>query len=162
MKRILMLCCAVLLLGQTMAFAHEMPDEEMRLGGIAAGDTLGYVKMIFGDPSSKNGFDSTDYHMMLYMYSPTFMVEGLTPKTNPLSEQEMCVCNIILKDNSLMTPSGISVGTAYENVFAMFGKSSRESHIRGTNSYYYNGNGKYIAFIVDDKGIITSIVVAGN
>lgn len=160
MKRLLMICFAVLLLCQATVFAHEMPDDEMYLGGITAGVTLGYVKNIFGIPQQKIPSESPQYRFMVYTYPPSVVVHAETLKDNPSSEEEMIVSSINVKDNSLTTPSGITVGTPYDSIKTMFGECSREFQSRNKMVYFYQGNGKHIAFVVDKNGIISAITVS--
>lgn len=172
MKRILMLCCAVLLLFQTVAFAKSgpvkqtIPEEEMYIGGIGLQATLGYVKSIYGEPAEKKG-ENDPYNLLnyniIFNYSPSFTVYGITGRRqkNRQEENDVRVWGIVIKDNSLTTPSGLTVGMPYKAVVDLFGEVPAKRTAKGDTYYeygiYYQGGDTTLNFHVDEVGNITMI-----
>ncbi len=172
MKRILMICFAVLMLCQATTFAaptsHFIPKEELSIGGISLECTLGYVKKIYGEPTevirtehkTNSGKIGTIYYIQ-YNYSDTFFVTGTLSDRKPQEEDDARIITIFIKDNSLSTPSGFKVGMPYSAVAEMFGKERKITR-QGITFYGYapdRGGWNNINFHVDDKDIITAITV---
>lgn len=158
MRKILLILGLTILLCQSVAFAHWMPREEMYVGGVGAGCTLGYVKSVYGEPKEKHWFNTDGVRGVTYEYSDTFSVTGRTGNQDPRAEDDLIVVGFSLKDNSLSTPSGLTVGIHYETVAGMFGRVEK-STFDGRISYSYPATQFPIemTFYVDDKGIITEI-----
>lgn len=172
MKRILLLCFVVLLLCQTVAFAKSepikqtIPKEEMYIGGIGLHATLGYVKSIYGEPAEKKG-ENDQYNLLNYNiflnYSPNFIVYGVTGRRqkNRKEEDDVRVWGVVIKDNSLTTPSGIAVGMPYKAVVDLFGETPEKRTAKGgvyhEYGIYYQGGESTMSFHVDEVGIITMI-----
>ncbi len=161
MKRIFILMTGLLFAFQAIAFAHTMPREEMYVGGIGSGCSLGYVKSVYGEPKGKNWFDSYGVKGVTYVYSAAFHVTGWTSSKNPSAEDDILVAGFTLKDNSLSTPSGITVGMPYQKVVEKFGEVKKYTY-NGKNFYAYvtqntDGPAVQISFYVDEKGTITEI-----
>lgn len=146
------------LLMSSVAFAHNMPREEMYVGGVGAGCTLGYVKDIYGEPIEKSDFSTQWLHLVTYKYSESFSITGRCFANENLPENEMLVAGFVLKDNSLSTPSGIQVGSSYEEVIQKFG-SGEDVKINGKMYYCFNAPNSAVemSFVVDDNNIITEI-----
>ena len=158
LRKIILIIGLAVLLGQSVAFAHWMPREEMYVGGVGAGCTLGYVKSVYGEPKEKWWFNSDGVRGVTYKYSDTFSVTGRTGNQDSRAEDDLMVVGFSLKDSSLATPSGLTVGIPYETVAGMFGRVEK-STIRGRISYSYPAPKSpiEITFYVDGKGIITEI-----
>ena len=77
---------------------------------------------------------------------------------NTPSNTENLFVSFALKDNSLATPSGIRVGTPYQEVVQKFG-SGDVVHISGQTYYCYTAphSAVEMSFVVDAKNIITEI-----
>lgn len=163
MKRILMICFAVLFLCQATAFAHTMTDEEMCIGGISLGCAMSYVESIYGMPQNKQWIEEREARRIIkyviYKYSPTFQVIGRAKK-NDDAEQDMFVDDVSISDNSLSTSSGITVGMPYSTVVETFGEGRKWSVPDGKTAYSYRGHGHgTIDFRVNSDGIITDILL---
>lgn len=158
MKRMILVLGLVLLLCQSLVFAHWMPREEMYVGGIGAGCTLGYVKSVYGEPKEKKWFHSDGVRGVTYIYSDAFSVIGRTGGNDPREEDDLLVVSFSLKDNSLATPSGLTVGMPYETVAGMFGRVEKSTFYgRISYSYAVPKSPVELTFYVDDKDIITEI-----
>ena len=164
MKRIWMICFAVLLLCQATVFAkHNIPEEEFCIGGITPGCTFEYVKNIYGEPNKKDWQEDwshakTPHYYLTYDYAPSLLVTGLPREKSLHGELETTVQFITLKDNSLSTPSGLTVGMSYQIVVDMFGEGVKRTY-KG-NTWYSYGMGRSafaMLFFVDGNGIITKI-----
>ena len=167
MKRILMLCCAVLLINQTMAFAgSQLPKEELYLGGLHVGYPMGYVKSLYGEPPQKKWQEDrrhprTVVYYITYEYSPTFRVIGRTTKGQSYEdEQNARVYSVSIKDNSLSTPSGIAVGMPYRAVAELFGETKKMTFPDGQDFYMYSFRGSDMYFDVNAEVIITEIHIS--
>ena len=158
MKRILLILSVALLIGQSIAFAHWMPKEEMYVGGVGAGCSLGYVKSVYGEPIEKRWFNSDGVRGVTYIYSDAFSITGRTGNIDPREEDDLIVVGFSLKDNSLATPHGLTVGILYETVEGMFG-SVEKSTYNGRTFYAYEAPNSAVelTFYVDDRGIVTEI-----
>lgn len=161
MKRILMLCCAVLLFCQTVAFAHEMPDEEMYIGGITVGDTLGYAKLIMGAPEQIIRQKYTEKRDVEYLYShEKLLVRGEMEWEKKVEEDDLIIWNISIHDNQWTTPSGMTTGMPYAEVVALFGESSKVHRTMKHEMHLYKGQKRNMSFFVDSQtGLISSIGV---
>lgn len=169
MKRILMLCFAVLLLCQATAFASNyIPKEELCIGGISLDCTLGYVKEIYGEPkevtwkeTGKAGSKMGISYYITYKYSDAFVVDGKLSERQSGGEDEARIVAISIKDNSLSTPSGFTVGMPYAVVAEMFGERPKVTRQGMTfHKYAPDISGiRGINFHVDDAETITAITV---
>ncbi len=172
MKRLLMICFAVLMLCQATAFAantpHFIPKEELCIGGISLDCTLGYVKEIYGEPKEvtwkekgKAGSKMGIVYYIMYKYSDTFIVEGKLSEQDSQGENGARIVSIYIQDNSLSTPSGITVGMPYSAVVDMFGERHQMTY-NGRVWYPYaqdRAGIRLINFYVDDTNTITAINV---
>ena len=161
MKRILMLGCIVLLLCQTVAFAHEMPDEEMYISGITVGDTLGYAKMIFGNPEQVQRQPYTEKRDIGYLYlSDGLQIRGETEWRNTIDEDDLIIWNVFANNEKWETPSGIRVGMPYTKVVELFGEGRLMYHSHRNKPYEYKGQSKTLSIFVDPQNdLIKSISV---
>ncbi len=164
MKRILMLCCAVLLLFQTVTFAYQMPIEEIGIGGLRLGCTPGYVKSLYGTPQKVEWDNGKVLH---YTYTVPSALSVAFYGRGSLVEED-CVCiHIQVEDDSIATPSGFAVGTPYQDVLDMCGEVPPliYQHNNGQPLYLYlcdQAQNAKIQFKTDDKGIITQIILYGS
>ena len=146
------------LLVSSVALAHSMTREEMYVGGVGPGCTLGYVQEVYGEPMDKKEFADNWIHVVTYIYSENFSVTGRYMTGDDIPEKDINVTGFTLKDNSLATPSGIRVGTPYQEVVQKFG-SGDVVHISGKTYYCYTAphSAVEMSFVVDAKNIITEI-----
>ena len=169
MKRILMICFAVLLFCQATAFAANfIPKEELCIGGINLDCTLGYVKEIYGEPkeviweeTGKSGSKMGIIYYITYKYSDAFFVTGKLSERESHGEDDTRIVSICIKDNSLATPSGIAVGMPYATVAKLFGERHKTTY-KDASFYEYQQDRagiRMIHFYVDDAEIITEISV---
>ncbi len=166
MKRIMMLCCAVLLLFQTTAFTKgrgmsNLPPEEMCIGGIARGCPMGYVKTILGEPqeiiSEDDKYDKLA-HNIIYKYPNGLIVWGvLGRRRETRSEDETPVWGVTLKNSDYTTPSGFTVGMPYKVVDELYGGVSPQPNKDGQQVYAYINIMDSMRFYVNNEGIITMI-----
>ena len=136
-----------------------MPREEMYVGGVGHGCTLGYVKKIYGEPLERKIFDGVDIHGSTWIYSKYFSVTGRTSQ-EAIAEEDLPVVGFSLKNNSLSTPSGLTVGMNYNEVVKLFGRGELYEY-DGRRGYFYvpaySGEPMTLTFYVDDAGTITEI-----
>lgn len=170
MKRILLFCYLVLILCQATAFAKEViiPKEELCIGGVNLDCTLGYVKEIYGEPKEvirkeegRSGTKMGRTCYITYVYSDTFKVTGKKGEREPGGEDDARVVAVFIKDNSLSTPSGFTVGMPYAAVAEMFGKGWKHTR-QGITWYGYASDMsgiRAINFHVDDAETVTAITV---
>ena len=159
MKRIVICCCFVWMLFQSVAIAHNMPEEEMAIGGVGYGCTLGYVKSIYGEPQEKKWIRNGE---LKYIYSSSFVVIGWRYYPYDQEEDNMAVGGVILSDNSLATPSGFTVGMPYQSVVNAFGEGI-DYNKNGVYHYHPKRKRAYsFCFKVNGQGLITEISIQSN
>ncbi len=158
MKHCILLVTVILLTFHSLAFAHSMPREEMYVGGVGAGCSLGYVSSIYGEPREKTEFRSDGVQVMTYVYSDTFSITGQTYAEDLCAEEDLMVVGFSLKDGSLSTPHGIAVGMPYEKAVELFGYGVWfEAGDAVGYIYPAEGSAVELTFYVDRQGIITEI-----
>ena len=166
MKRILMLCFAALLFCQTVSFARQIPREEIYIGGLSTGCSMGYVQSVYGAPQKKEWREDrrhprTGVYYVTYEYSPAFRVIGRTTKGQGYEEElDARVYFVIIEDDSLSTPSGITVGMPYKAVAEMFGESQKRVPTSNDAFYQYSFKGLDMYFAVNNDEIITKIYLS--
>lgn len=160
MKKIFIVALIVLsMLSCSTALASSMPREEMTVGGIGYGITPGNVKEICGEPLERRIFDGIDAHGSTWIYSPNFSVTGRTSGSWQ-HEEDLPVVAFTLKDNSLSTPSGLTVGMSYHEVVKRWGRGELYD-FDGRRGYFYVPNNSDVpmtlTFYVDAESTITEI-----
>ena len=158
MKKIFLLCMTIVFLLPALALVHSMPREEMYVGGVGAGCTLGYAKLIYGEPMDRDYFCGDGVRVIKYIFTPEFIVTGRTWAGDTRDEEELEIVSFSLRDSSLSTPSGFTVGSSYEKLIEYFGYGE-EMKIGGRRCYIYQAAGSPVemSFYVDDNDIITEI-----
>lgn len=160
MKRILFLCLTIFLLCQTAVFAHTMTRDEMYVGGVGRGCSLGYVVSVYGEPADKEELRGDGIWSVTYIYSPTFSItaRGGAKETRP--ESELRVVGFSCKDAYLKTPSGLAVRMPYSAVVQKFGEATMAKvDSDGRKMYLYDVyyGVQYVIFYVDANEVITEI-----
>ena len=140
-------------------FAHWLPQSEMYVGGVGINCTLGYVKSVYGQPAEKKWFNFDGIRGVTYIYSPTFSITGRTGNMDRRAEDELLVVGFNLKEGSLATPSGITVGMPIETVFGMYGRVPKTTSHDGRHEYIYSVGFREMAFYVNGSENITEIRV---
>lgn len=148
-------------------FAHWLPKSELFVGGVGPGCTLEYVSSVYGQPKEKRWFNSDGVRGVTYVYSPYFSITGRTGSRDPRPEGQLIVVGYTLKNNSLSTPSGLTVGIPYATVAGMYGAVKKEYDSYNNRTYYSydwtDENCHYfqpvISFYVDKNNVITEIYV---
>lgn len=147
--------------------AHWLPKSELFVGGVGPGCTLEYVASVYGQPKEKRWFNSDGVRGVTYIYSPYFSITGRTSSRDPRPESELIVVGYTLKNNSLSTQSGLTVGIPYETVAGMYGTVKKE-YDSYSNKFYYSYDWDdekrhyfqpVMCFFVDKNNIITEIYV---
>ena len=160
MKRIVFLCVAVFLLCQTAVFAHTMTEDEMFVGGVGRGCTLGYVESVYGVPADKKEMRGDGIRAVTYIYSPTFSITARTGQNDMRPESELIVVGFSCKDASLRTPSALAVGMPYAAVTERFGAADTVlTDDDGRRMYVYDvyHGAREVLFYVNDNDVITEI-----
>ena len=107
---------------QAEIFPHCMPLEEMSVGGVGYGCTLDYVKKIYGEPVDKKIFIGDGVRVVTLIYSEYFSVTARTSAEDTTPENDLQVVGYSLKNNSLSTPAGLTVGMNYNEVVKHWGR----------------------------------------
>ncbi len=159
MKKFFIALILLSVLSCATALANSMPREEMTVGGIGYGITLGNVKAIYGEPLERRIFDGIDAHGSTWIYSPNFSVTGRTSGSWQ-AEEDLTVVAFTLKDNSLSTPSGLTVGMNYQEVVKLWGRGELYD-FNGRRGYFYVPSNSDVpltlTFYVDAESTITEI-----
>lgn len=98
-------------------FAHWLPKSELFVGGVGPGCTLGYVTSVYGEPMEKRWFNVEQVRGVSYIYNANFSITGRTFNTDPRAEKDLIVVGYSLKNNSLSTSAGLTVGIPYMTVY---------------------------------------------
>ena len=157
MKKLLPLTVCAWLLTAALCLAHSLPDTEACVGGIGPGCTLGYVKSIYGEPTSAKRFSSDGVRVATYWYGDGFRVIGRVGSSDTREEDELPVVGYSLTDSSLSTPSGITVGMPYARVADQFGTGNSISFSGKTGYAYPLGGQREMSFFLDSQGNISEI-----
>lgn len=157
MKRILMICAFIYTMICSTCFAHWLPESELYVGGVGAGCTMEYVQSVYGQPKEKMWFNSDGVRGVSYIYSDTFCVFARVGADDPTPEGDLPVCGFDLKEGSMATPSGITVGIPYITVAGMFGRVDEEKEYDGRSRYDYPIGMRTMSFYVDKYGVIEEI-----
>jgi hypothetical protein len=148
--------------------AHSMTVAEMSIGGIAPQSTFGYVKQVYGLPSvsdvqtynQKNG----QTIRIAYIYNTILVFSGITHHWAGKEDDEL-IYHISCRANNLLTPSGFTRGTKYNDVVKKFGAGdlldpkSIHNAIDGCKYYDYVVNDQAMTFAVDKEGIVCEITI---
>lgn len=104
---------------------------------------------------------------MLHIYSPYFSITGRIGSRDPRPESELIVVGYTLKNNSLSTQSGLTVGILYATVTGMYGTVKKEYDSYSDKFYYsYDWDDEKrhyfqlaMSFFVNKNNIITEFHV---
>lgn len=155
-KHISKLCCLIAgtVCINSIAFAN-VPYDKVSIGGVGPGSSIGYVKSIYGEPSSTNYDTPTS---ATYEYGNSFVLTS-----NPKDSQTIYTV-FSSAHNGLNTPDGVGVGMKESVLEEKYGPCERIGNVDGVTYYHYamdpnpslpNAFGGY-SFGVKD-GIIISI-----
>lgn len=137
--------------------------DELRLGGIGIGDSLDYVKSIYGEPT-KIGKKGKNYlYDGLYGYEITY---GDSFKLDVIDEndgREIIINVVSTANNGLALSNGIKVGSTAGDIFKNFGMPWRTNNDKdGNKSYVYRSiESPKIMFETDKMHVITKIYIIG-
>ena len=140
MKKFFALATALLFVmlstAQAEIYPHCMPLEEMSVGGVGYGTSLGYVKEIYGEPVDKKIFTGDGVRVVTWIYSEYFSVTARTFAEDTTPEDNLQVVGYSLKNNSLSTPAGLTVGMSYNKVVMLWGRGELVED-DGRRGYFY-------------------------
>ena len=142
------------------ASANSMPVSEMYVGGVGYGTSLGYVKEIYGEPVDKRTFTGDGVRIVAWIYSEYFSVTARTGADDFSPEEDLPVVSFTLKNNSLSTPSGLTVGMNYNEVVKMWGRGEYFESEGGRSYFYVPADSQIpmtLTFYVDADATITEI-----
>lgn len=143
--------------------SKRIPLDELRLGDIGIGDSLDYVKSIYGEPTQIGKKGKNYLYDGLYGYEITY---GDSFKLDIIDENDgrEIITNVVsTANNGLALPNGIKVGSPVGDIFKSFGMPWRtNSNKDGNKSYVYRSVGTpKILFATDKMHIITGIYIIG-
>lgn len=139
MKKFFTLVTALLFVlstAQAEIYPHMMPLEEMSVGGVGYGTSLGYVKEIYGEPVDKKIFTDDGVRVVMWIYSEYFSVTARTSADDTTPEDNLPVVGYSLKTNALSTPAGLTVGMSYHKVVMLWGRGELVEE-DGRRGYFY-------------------------
>ena len=140
MKKLFALATALLFVmlstAQAEIYPHCMPLEEMSVGDVGYGTSLGYVKKIYGEPVDKKIFTGDGVRVVTWIYSEYFSVTARTSAEDTTPEDNLQVVGYSLKNNSLSTPAGLTVGMSYHKVVMLWGRGELVED-DGRRGYFY-------------------------
>ena len=127
---------AMLSTAQAEIYPHMMPLEEMSVGGVGYGTSLGYVKEIYGESVDKEIFTGDGVRVVTWIYSEYFSVTARTSDDDITPEDGLKVVGYSLKTNALSTPAGLTVGMSYNEVVMHWGRGELVED-DGRRGYFY-------------------------
>lgn len=138
----------------SMAMAN-VPYDKVAIGNVGPGSSIGYVKSVYGEPTSTNYDTPTS---ATYEYGDSFVLTS-SPK-----DSQTIYTVFSSAHNGLNTPDGVGVGMKESVLEEKYGPCERIGHVDGVTYYHYamdpnpslpNAFGGY-SFGVKD-GVIVSI-----
>ena len=148
------------------ASAHTMTVEEMALGGIAPGMTMGEVITAKGEPAKVDRMDGEGVRLYKYYYGPAvkpdLVVSALAYRDDQRPEKALPVRAYELQTNAVASPAGITVGTDYQQVVELFGAGEMQKGYKGLTNYIYKLASPTwnITYHVGQDNLITGIYVS--
>ncbi len=144
---------------QAVASAHTLPKDELVIGGVGYGGTLGYVKEIYGEPGEIRTIQKKGVKEIIYVYSKDFKISGRSPVDLNLREEDYPVIGFLVATNTMKSDSGIRVGMAYQKLEEQYGTGLKYETEDKEIFYRYDfDEGKTaINYFVNDKGLISKI-----
>jgi hypothetical protein len=162
--------CVVTLMGLFIflpaASAHTMTVAELALGDIAPGMTMGEVITAKGEPAKVDRLEGEGVRMYTYYYGPAakpdLVVSALAYKDDQRPKNALPVRAYKLQTNAVASPSGITVGTDYQQVVDKFGEGEMSKGYKGLTNYVYKLASPTwnITYSVGQGNIITSLYVS--
>lgn len=143
-------------------YSKPIPIEQLKIGGVGIGDSLDYVKSIYGEPSIvgkkvKNYlYEGITYDVS---YGDSFLLKVLIE-----SDGTENIVNInSTANNGLAMPCGIKVGSPIGDMYKKFGMPWRTNFKKdGTYSYAYRTDyTTKILFTTNKDHLITRIDIIG-
>lgn len=144
----------------SIASAHNLPKDELVIGGIGYGGTLGYVREIYGEPEEIRTYQKKGVKGITYIYSKHFIVSARAKLEENLPDESYPVVGFMVSENSMKTETGIRVGLPFkETIEDKYGKGLQYKTENDEIFYQYQfDNGKTaINYFVNDRGLITKI-----
>lgn len=145
---------------QAEIYPHCMPLEEMSVGGVGYGTSLGYVKEIYGEPVDKKIFTGDGVRVVTWIYSEYFSVTARTFAEDTTPEDNLQVVGYSLKTNALSTPAGLTVGMSYNEVVKHWGRGELVDDGDRRGYYYVPASSQLpvtLTFYVDANAKITEM-----
>lgn len=142
------------------ASAHTLPKDELVIGGIGYGGTLGYVREIYGEPEEIRTYQKKGVKGITYIYSKHFIVSARAKLEENLPDESYPVVGFMVSENSMKTETGTRVGLPFkEAIEDKYGKGLQYKTENDETFYQYQfDNGKTaINYFVNDRGLISKI-----
>ncbi len=166
-KKFFIFCLTILLqisLGEIsiVSAEHTLPKDELVIGGIGYGGTLGYVKEIYGEPDEIRTIQKKGIKEVLYIYSKNFKISGKAQVELNLNEADYPVDGFFISTNSMQSDSGIRVGTPFKTIEDKYGAGKKYETPDKELFYRYefDGGKTNINYVVNEKGLISKIYMS--
>lgn len=144
-------------------YSPRMSMEQARIGGIGIGDSIDYVKSIYGEPTSVSKKGKNYLYDGLYSYNITYG-DSFTLSVVENSDGTEEVIDIdSTANNGLAMPCGIKVGSQIGEVYKNFGMPWRADSGKNINRHYVYRTqySPKVVFVTNPQHIITRITIAG-
>lgn len=151
----------------SVSFAHTMPFSETTLiwdagQGVTAeikpGTTMGAIRSILGPDYKKEELKGDGIRMVTYDYEGIGRFWGRTGQRDTSPEEGLRLAGYEITGGSMRTPSGICIGTPYDEIAAKFGGGNKSEC---TEDYTYDFKGGAVEFTVsvDGDGRVSAISI---
>lgn len=155
MKRYAALLAALFVLfAANTCLAARLPDSDYALGDIQYGNSVDYVKSVYGEPDFVEYHEGTpgsgDIPLWIYHYGDSFVVCIET------THQQVSAL-MTTADNGIATPRGIHVGSSLSDIQRAYGPLPRASRASQGYCYSYGWGLISLDFYVSGKGEVYKI-----
>ncbi|EEX69049.1 hypothetical protein MITSMUL_04119 [Mitsuokella multacida DSM 20544] len=140
-----------------------MPMDQARIGGIGIGDSIDYVKSIYGEPTYVGQRGKNYLYDGLYAYDMTYGDSFKLSVVENSDGTEEVIDIASTANNGLAMPCGIKVGSSIGEVYKNFGMPWRINSAKSIerNYVYRTQYSPKVVFTTNQQHTITRITIIG-
>lgn len=144
-------------------YSPRMPMDQARIGGIGIGDSIDYVKSIYGEPTSVGQRGKNYLYDGLYAYDMTYGDSFKLSVVENSDGTEEVIDIASTANNGLAMPCGIKVGSSIGEVYKNFGMPWRINSAKSIerNYVYRTQYSPKVVFTTNQQHTITRITIIG-
>lgn len=144
-------------------YSPRMPMDQARIGGIGIGDSIDYVKSIYGEPTYVGQRGKNYLYDGLYAYDMTYGDSFKLSVVENSDGTEEVIDIASTANNGLAMPCGIKVGSSIGEVYKNFGMPWRINSAKSIerNYVYCTQYSPKVVFTTNQQHTITRITIIG-